>query len=54
MDENLRQAVTEKSNADELKKLAINSGMKTMLEDGVEKVKLGITTIEELLRVTKE
>jgi len=54
MNENIRLAVTEKKNADELKKLALSSGMKTMLDDGIEKVKLGITTIEELLRVTKE
>jgi len=28
--------------------------MTTMLEDGFEKIKLGITSLDELIRVTKE
>jgi type II secretory ATPase GspE/PulE/Tfp pilus assembly ATPase PilB-like protein len=28
--------------------------MKTMQEDGIEKVKAGITTLEEVMRVTQE
>jgi type IV pilus assembly protein PilB len=39
---------------DNLKKLARNEGMTTMLEDGLRKVELGLTTIEELFRVIKE
>ncbi|KKQ22040.1 hypothetical protein A2999_00625 [Candidatus Wolfebacteria bacterium RIFCSPLOWO2_01_FULL_38_11] len=38
----------------EIKKQAIEDGMKTMFEDGLEKVEKGITTIEEVLRVIKE
>ena len=34
--------------------LAIKSGMTPMLQDGLNKVKQGITTIEEVIRVTKE
>jgi type II secretory ATPase GspE/PulE/Tfp pilus assembly ATPase PilB-like protein len=30
------------------------SGMKTMFEDGLEKVELALTTIEEVLRVIRE
>lgn len=31
--------------------LASSQGSKTLFEDGIEKVKNGVTTIEELLRV---
>ena len=39
---------------DGLKKLARKSGMITMFEDGLRKVGLGMTTIEEVLRVIRE
>ncbi len=39
---------------DNLNKLARNEGMVTMLEDGLHKVELGLTTIEEIFRVIKE
>ncbi len=41
-------------NLDNLQKLAQDQGMVTMLEDGLRKVELGLTTIEELFRVIKE
>lgn len=50
----IRTAVTERKNASEIQKLAMKLGMTTMLQDGVEKVKQGITSIDELLRVIKE
>jgi len=34
-----------------LKQLAVEAGMKTMLEDAIEKIRQGITTIEEVARV---
>jgi type IV pilus assembly protein PilB len=34
-----------------LKQLAIEAGMKTMLEDGIRKIQHGITTLEEVIRV---
>ncbi len=49
----VREAITKKSNASEIQKLAIQSGMTTMLIDGLNKVLAGMTTIEEILRVTK-
>lgn len=54
VNEPIRRAITERKNASEIQALAIESGMRTMLLDGIEKVKLGLTTIDELLRVTKE
>jgi type IV pilus assembly protein PilB len=39
---------------DNLRNLARSEGMVTMLEDGLKKVELGMTTIEEILRVIRE
>jgi type IV pilus assembly protein PilB len=50
----IKEAVLRKADTDEIKKLAVKEGMTTMIEDGLEKVKMGVTTIEELLRVIKE
>ncbi len=53
-DEKIREAILRKASAEELKKIAISNGMTTMLEDGLYKVELGLTTIEEILRVIHE
>lgn len=53
-DDQIREAILRKASADELKKIAISHGMTTMLEDGIYKVELGLTTIEEILRVIHE
>jgi len=50
----IRNMVTAKKSADEIKKQAVDSGMRLLFKDGVEKVKNGITTVEEILRVTEE
>lgn len=47
----LRQAVLEGMSANKLRKLAREEGMITMYEDGMEKVKQGQTTREEVARV---
>ena len=36
----------------EIREIAKEAGMKTLRADGVEKVKAGITTLEEVYRVT--
>lgn len=54
MSEALREAIMKKVDAEEIKKIATKEGMITMLEDGLTKVKMGVTTIDELLRVIKE
>ena len=42
------------ASSSELERLAIANGMKTLLEDGLEKVKLGITAEDEVRRVAME
>lgn len=51
--EKLRSLIVQKSSADEIKRQAIADGMHTMLDDGLQKVARGMTTVEEVLRITK-
>jgi type II secretory ATPase GspE/PulE/Tfp pilus assembly ATPase PilB-like protein len=43
-----------KSDAGSIKRQAIENGMRTLRQDGWEKVKKGITSVSEVLRVTLE
>lgn len=54
VDDDIRQGILRKDSADSIKKLAIKNGMKTMIEDGLDKVFNGVTSIEEVLRVIHE
>ncbi|OIP73559.1 MAG: hypothetical protein AUK08_03235 [Candidatus Pacebacteria bacterium CG2_30_36_39] len=54
LNEEIRDAIMERKDAEEIAQIAIKNGMTTMMDDGIEKVKEGITTIEEVLRVIKE
>jgi type II secretory ATPase GspE/PulE/Tfp pilus assembly ATPase PilB-like protein len=51
MNELLRQAILSKSDTEELARRAKDAGMKTLLDDGIQKIKCGITTPAELRRV---
>ncbi|MDE2025411.1 MAG: type II/IV secretion system protein [Patescibacteria group bacterium] len=53
MTENIRKLIAEKNDSDVIVKKAVEEGMTTMLDDGLNKVQEGQTTIEEVLRVTK-
>ncbi len=52
--EDIRQLITRKSSAEEIRKAAVKAGMKTLREDGLEKVVQKLTSQEEVLRVTQE
>lgn len=53
INEEIREAIITKQSSEIIGKLAVKAGMKTMLSDGIKKVLGGITTLEEILRVTK-
>ena len=50
----IRTLVTRLATASEIRTQAIKEGMVTMFQDGIQKVEQGVTTIEEVLRVTRE
>jgi len=50
--DDLRQKISQNVSIDEIRKAAIESGMTILRQDGMEKVKAGITTVEEVLSVT--
>lgn len=52
--EEVSDLILKKANANEIKKQAEKQEMLTTIEDGFIKAKNGITTIEEIMRVTKE
>jgi len=54
VDDELMKLINTKANASEIKEYALGAGMITLLQDGIVKAKLGITTIEEVLSSTKE
>lgn len=53
MTSKIRDLITKRSNSDAIAKQAILDGMTTMIEDGLQKIVKGATTMEEVLRVTK-
>ncbi len=59
MDENqsnyqLRTLILKTYDANQIKEAALKQNMVTLLQDGRQKVLKGITTIEEVLRVTQK
>jgi general secretion pathway protein E len=54
MDDSLRRLVMKHAGMGELEEAARASGMRTMYEDGLLKAMQGLTTLEEVLRVTQE
>ncbi len=53
-DDDVRDAILKKASSNDIRNIAIQKGMTTMLEDGYAKVLKGETTIEEILRVIHE
>ncbi|OGF99898.1 hypothetical protein A2153_01985 [Candidatus Gottesmanbacteria bacterium RBG_16_38_7b] len=49
----IKKLITEKRDAETITKQAVKEGMKTMIEDGLDKIARGVTTLEEVMRVTK-
>jgi type IV pilus assembly protein PilB len=54
MDQSIGKLITSNASSDDIEKKARENGMRTMGEDGFIKAVSGITSIEEVMRVTKE
>jgi general secretion pathway protein E len=53
VDDDIKRLVLRTSDANQLNELALKQGMITLQKDGILKVMRGITTVEEVLRVTR-
>jgi len=53
-DDNIRALANERETSNVVKRAAVQAGMKTLRLDGWDKTLAGITSVEEVLRVTKE
>ena len=54
VNEQIRKEIIKKSSAERIKEVAVKSGMLTLRQDGWRKVRGGMTTIPEILKVTLE
>jgi general secretion pathway protein E len=54
MNDDIRRCIMQHANAAEIKDVAIQHGMETMYKNGLRKVMSGVTTLEEVIRVTDE
>ncbi len=54
LEENLRAAIMRNEDASKLTALARHNGMRNLREDGWDKIRRGVTTVDEVVRVTQE
>ncbi|MDQ1284551.1 MAG: type pilus assembly protein PilB [Patescibacteria group bacterium] len=54
VDDEIQKAISQKETAEDIEERARKNGMLTMLEDGFVKAMQGVTSLEEIMRVTKE
>ncbi len=54
MDDEISRLILVRAEAREVHRAAVAAGMRTMLADGIAKAQAGLTTVEEILRVTRE
>jgi len=53
LNDDIRSLILKTSDSNQIKRLAVQQGLVTLAQDGAKKVMEGITTIEEVLRVTQ-
>ena len=53
MDDTIRSLILNKASSNEIKQAAVNAGMRTLRDDGLLKIVQGITSLDEVLRVTQ-
>ena len=54
IDDAMKARILETSEASALRRVAIENGMRTLREAGMEKVRAGETTVDEIMRITTE
>ena len=53
VDEDIRELINQKATVRKIREAAVKHGMRTLRDDGIDKVKRSITTLEEVMRVTQ-
>jgi type IV pilus assembly protein PilB len=53
MSEEIERLTVERASADAIRNVAVQQGMMTLRDDGLEKARMGITTLDEVARVVK-
>ncbi len=54
VDDPIRRLIMENADANDIRAMAIKNGMQPMIDDGIKKVRSGITTFSEVFRVIQE
>jgi type IV pilus assembly protein PilB len=54
LDKNIKQAVIDRVSAGDLRLMAVENGMRTLRMDAIDKLRNGMTTLEEVTRVTAD
>jgi general secretion pathway protein E len=54
VDDDIQKLILKSADANQIRSVAKQNGMRTLLEDGAEKIRAGVTTLNEVLRVTQE
>lgn len=54
VNDSIRQVIQDRGDANAIAAAAVSAGMATMHADGMRKARLGLTSVEEVLRVTRE
>ncbi|GAB3114818.1 type II secretion system ATPase GspE [Pseudomaricurvus hydrocarbonicus] len=54
MNDEIRKLVVQRAGSSEIQQAAVRTGMRTIYQDGCRKAMQGLTTIEEVVRVTRE
>jgi type II secretory ATPase GspE/PulE/Tfp pilus assembly ATPase PilB-like protein len=54
VDDTIRELIGQRADAGRIRKAALKAGMVSLRRDGIRKIKAGITTIEEVRRVTQD
>ncbi len=51
--EEIERMAVERCSSDEIRRLAVAQGMRSLREDGMRKVERGVTSLEEVLRIVE-
>ena len=52
--ESIRELILSRASSQQIKQKAISEGMRTLMQDGLQKVSLGLTSFAEVIRVTQQ